>query len=117
MLVDQQPASLGHDLIERQFKLGPTIATKAVKYVARQALGMDTNQQRPEFGAWIAEFESQGFFCLVLSNTFEAVYAKYSEAGWKVRLGDLIQLEVSGNDVTFYYRSRRCSTNNSWRRC
>jgi hypothetical protein len=26
-------------------------------------------------------------------------------------------LEGSGNDVTHYYRSRRCSPNNNWPRC
>jgi hypothetical protein len=44
MLIDQHPASLGYDLIERQLELRPAIAAQAVKYIARQALGMNTNQ-------------------------------------------------------------------------
>ena len=105
------------ELIERQFELRTAIATKAVEYVARQALRMNTNQQRPKFRARIAQFEPQRFFGFVLANAFKAVYTEFSEASREVCFGDLIQLEAGGNDVTNYYRSRRCSPNNNWPRC
>jgi hypothetical protein len=61
-----------------------------VKYVARQALGMDANQQRPVLRTRIAQLKRHRLFRFVLANAFEAEYAKRSEAARKVRFSDLI---------------------------
>ena len=90
MLIDQQSASLGHDLIERQLELRPAIAPQAMEDVARQAFGVNANQQRAVLRARVTELEYHRLFRFGFANAFEAEYAKSSEAGRKVRFSDLI---------------------------
>jgi hypothetical protein len=51
---------------------------------------MDANQQRPVLRTRIAQLERHRLFRFVLTNAFEAEYAKCSEAARKVRFSDLI---------------------------
>jgi len=90
MLINQQPAPFRHNLIERQLELRTAIAAQAVKYVARQALGMNANEQRPSRRTWIAQLEYYGLFRFDFPHAFEAEYAESSETGGKVRFSDLI---------------------------
>ena len=60
MLVDQQSRSFSGYRLERDLKLGPAVASQAVKYITSQTLGMDPHERRNACRE-VAHFEHDGF--------------------------------------------------------
>ena len=86
LLVNDQSAAFTGNLFESDFELGAAIATKAVKDVAGQTLGMDP-QQRGLTAAHIAHFEDSGLLESITRSAFEAVDAEEPVFGRKMRFG------------------------------
>ena len=82
LLIDDEAAAFGGDLVEGQFELGAAVAAKGVEDVAGEALGMDADDGW--FAAERAHAQDDGFFGGGRQVADEAVDTECAEAGGKV---------------------------------
>jgi hypothetical protein len=75
LLVDNQSPAFASNLFESDFELGSAVATKAVKDIAGQALGMDPEQWGLAT-ADVAHFEDGCLFDAILRTAFKAMNAE-----------------------------------------
>jgi len=84
IFVNDQAPTLARNGRESQLQLRPAIASKAVKYIASEALRMDAHQRRIA-GNYVAQAQHHGLFLSVR----EPINAKMTEAAGEISLGNL----------------------------
>ena len=90
VLVDQQPAALQRDAVERDFELRAAVAPQAVEHVARETLGVDADQRGPALGQ-AAHFEHDRLFDQSVLMALESVDPEESVLRGKICFGHLLQ--------------------------
>ena len=94
MLINQQPASFRHDIIQCELKLRTAVAAQAVKDIASQALRVNPDQRRANLSRKIPQLQHDRLFRFSWPNAFEAVNTKLAKTSREIGLRYFIKFEI-----------------------